>query len=253
MRGGRDLTLSSSTAYDTWHIRQPDCKFDVHALQPWHKTAAKLLPDLSLNTVLEIGCGAGDFAFWLARKYPMATLTGTDFSNVAIEKARRNLPKDVDNLNFSIQDAQHLTVPSSSFDWVIACECLEHVSDPQSMVLEMARVLKPEGRFILTTENYFNGMALARLNAWFRHVPFDSGSGAQPIEHFLLWWKVKKLLEACGLCVEYMESNHFVWLLLPRFAPNTFFTTDFENRFLKRLFRPFGRHFTFLGRRPKNP
>jgi hypothetical protein len=47
-----------------------------------------------------------------------------------------------------------------------------------------------------------------------------------------------------------MESNHYQWLLLPRTNPMKLVTFDFRSRLLKRVFRPFGRHFTFRGVRP---
>jgi hypothetical protein len=115
------------------------------------------------------------------------------------------------------------------------------------MMSSISRCLKPGGHFIITTENYFNGMILAWIKSWFTKQPFNSGSGIQPRENFFLFWKVRSTIESAGLSVTQMESNHFVWLLLPGFAPNTFFTEDFRNPLLKRAVRPFGRHFTFQG------
>jgi hypothetical protein len=118
------------------------------------------------------------------------------------------------------------------------------------MAKEIARVLKPDGGFVITTENYFNGMLIGWLKAWLSKQPFNSGSGTQPHENFFLFWRVRKILEAAGLQVENMASNHFQWLLLPRVAPDRLRTDDFQNPRLNRLFRPFGRHFTFYGRTP---
>ncbi len=115
------------------------------------------------------------------------------------------------------------------------------------MAAEISRVLRPRGQFILTTENYFNGMVVAWLYCWVTKTPFGSGSGLQPHESFFLYWRVNSLLQAGGLAVEHMESNHFQWLLLPRTAPDKLCTEDFDSRFWKRVFRPFGRHFTFQG------
>jgi hypothetical protein len=115
------------------------------------------------------------------------------------------------------------------------------------MAKEVSRVLKPGGIFLITTENYFNGMILAWAKAWLTKTPFESGSGVQAHENFFLFWRVRKLLEKANLKITHEESNHFQWLLLPRFAPATFCTTRFKREVFNRLFRPFGRHFTFLG------
>jgi len=47
--------------------------------------------------------------------------------------------------------------------------------------------LKPGGQFILTTENYFNGLILAWLQSWIFGVPFNSGAGVQPRETFFVF------------------------------------------------------------------
>jgi ubiquinone/menaquinone biosynthesis C-methylase UbiE len=153
-------------------------------------------------------------------------------------------------LRFATGDASALSFGDASFDTVISCECIEHVLDPAVMAREIYRVLRPRGKFYLTTENYFNGMILMWLKAWITGVPIDTGSGTQPHENFFLFWRVRRMLERSGLRVTHMESDHFQWLMLPRVSPSTLCTTDFQNRSLKRVFRPFGRHFLYAGFRP---
>jgi ubiquinone/menaquinone biosynthesis C-methylase UbiE len=236
--------------YDAWHLTQagqPPARGLVH---PWHKTVAKLLPDLSRKSVLEIGCGQGGFAIWLAQKYPTAHITAVDFSDRAIEIARARSVDFNAGVAFEVGDAEQLRFPNDAFDHILSCECLEHVPQPEKVAREICRVLKPGGGFLLTTENYFNGMVLGWFIAWWQQRPFDSGSGVQPHENFFLFWRVKRLLERAGLKVKHTESNHFQWLLLPRCAPHRLCTQDFNNPWLKRLLRPFGRHFTFQGIRP---
>jgi ubiquinone/menaquinone biosynthesis C-methylase UbiE len=237
-------------SYNRWHLNKAaEELIQPEVVYPWHRTVARLLPNLNGASVLEIGCGRGDFSLWLAKKYPLATITGIDFSDAAVDVALAKLSRHDIKLRFLVDDAESLNFSPAVFDHVISCECLEHVPHPEEMVREIARVLKPGGKFILTTENYFNGMFLAWLNSWLKGKPFDSGGSFQPLEHFFLWWRVKKILERGGLKVEHMESNHFQWLLLPRTAPSKLCTEDFAGTFWKRLFRPFGRHFTFQGSR----
>jgi SAM-dependent methyltransferase len=236
--------------YEAWHKSMAIAEGNQQNLTyPWHRTVLKLLPDLNGKRVLEIGCGRGDFVLLLGRQYPLAKIVATDFSDAAIETAQRKLPPD-SNVMFKVADAQNLPFDESSFDYVISCECLEHVDKPPIMMSNVARCLSPGGGFIITTENYFNGMILAWIKAWLTGKPFNSGSDVQPRENFFVFWRVRRIIERSGLTVTHMESNHFVWLLLPRFAPNTFFTEDVAHPFMKRLWRPFGRHFTYQGIRP---
>lgn len=237
--------------YDHWHeqIGTHEDKTEAPS-HPWHLTVMKLLPDLSGQRVLEIGCGRGDFSIWLSRNFPEADIVGIDFSAKAISIAESRAARAGSKARFMVNDAEALGFDDQEFDYLISCECFEHVPNPESMAAEMCRVLKPAGRFILTTENYLNGMLLAWFMSWLRKTPFDSGSGVQPHENFFLFWRVKALLESGGLKVTHMESNHFQWLLLPRTDPARLATLDFSNQTLKRLLRPFGRHFTFCGHKP---
>jgi ubiquinone/menaquinone biosynthesis C-methylase UbiE len=240
---------NTKISYDAWHARHAGREgAGGSPLQPWHETVIRRVPDLNGKRVLEVGCGRGDFADWLAQKFPTAEITAVDFSDKAIEIAKARSGGNA-GISFQVEDAENLRLPDGAFDQVISCECLEHVPHPAKMAREIWRVLKPGGRFILTTENYFNGMVLAWIVAWWRKKEFDSGSGAQPQENFFLFWRVKRILERAGLNIERMESNCFQWLLLPRCAPHRLCTKDFANPTLKRLFRPFGRHFTFEGTR----
>lgn len=243
--------MLSVERYDDWHRRRANTEAGIAApTDPWHVTVARRLPDLQGRRVLEVGCGRGDFAIWLAQKYPAADVVGIDFSAGAIEIASRRATERGSRARFQVDDSEALSFAARSFDYVISCECLEHVPHPVRMAREIHRVLRPGGEFILTTENYFNGMILLWLKTWLRGVPFDSGSGVQPHENFFLFWRVKKMLERGGLKVERMESNHYQWLLLPRIDPMKLVTPDFQSALLKRVFRPFGRHFTFSGVRP---
>lgn len=237
--------------YNAWHERLAEAESDGSVLQhPWYVTVARLLPDLSGKRVLEIGCGRGDFAIWLAGKYEGAEVTGVDFSEAAIATAEKRAVASGSSARFKVEDAERLSFADGSFDYVVSCECMEHVPRPEQMAREIHRVLRAGGQFILTTENYFNGMILQWLKTWTTGAPFDSGSGVQPHENFFLFWRVRKILERGGLKVSNMESNHFQWLLLPRTDPMKLVTFDFQSKLLKRVFRPFGRHFTFCGVRP---
>jgi len=146
--------------------------------------------------------------------------------------------------------AEALRFKNGTFDLVVSCECLEHIPHPEQMTKEIRRVLVPAGRFILTTENYFNALILAWMKCWLTGSPFNSGSGVQPHENFFVYWRVQRMLERSGLVVDHMESNHFQWLLLPRTDPEKLCIEEVDSAFCKRLFRPFGRHFTFCGFRP---
>jgi hypothetical protein len=100
----------------------------------------------------------------------------------------------------------------------------------------------------MTTKDYFNGMLPAWAKSWVIGRPFDSGSGVQPHENFFCVRHVHSHLHCAGLVVDKKESCHYQWLLLPRIDAARLCTVQFPSaRFLA---KPFGRHFSFFGRKP---
>ena len=234
--------------YNNWH-KDLAAKEEVNAVlnHSWYVTVKQQLPTEFNGKILEIGCGRGDFSIYLANKYPNATVLGTDFSESAIAAAKTKIANATHgNLDFKQENAEQLTFDDQTFDLIISCETMEHVFHPQYMANEIHRVLKSGGKCILTTENYFNGLILSWLQTWILNKPFNSGSGLQPHENFMLNHKTLMYFKKSGFEKVRTMSNHFQWLVLPKINPARLCTEKFKNDFFNRLFKPFGRHFTYF-------
>lgn len=102
------------------------------------------------SRVLDVGCGLGGSALWLARHLDCSVL-GLNISPVqvsmATEKAR------VEGLDgraeFRVFDANHLDLPTESFDVVWVIECSEHITDKAQFISDCARILKKGGTLAL--------------------------------------------------------------------------------------------------------
>jgi 2-polyprenyl-3-methyl-5-hydroxy-6-metoxy-1,4-benzoquinol methylase len=95
--------------------------------------------------VLDAGCGAGRFSE-IALKFG-ANLIAVDFSS-AVDTAFKNLKSDS---KLVIQaDLSHLPIKSNSFDYIYCIGVLQHTKDPESIVRELIRCLKPNGELTLT-------------------------------------------------------------------------------------------------------
>jgi len=241
---------SGRTDYDEWHEHMVRAETRSPLDYPWYESVYRGLRPISTGRLLEVGCGRGQFAVWLSKQKPNFEIIGLDFSEAAINLATQRAMAERAGVKFMQGDAQALPYADDSFDILVSCECLEHVPNPSKMAREIARVLKPGGRFLLTTENYFNGMLLAWLMSWVRGQSFNSGSGVQPRENFFVFWMVSGYLRKAGLIVAQTEASHYQWLLLPRVDPARLCTQNFDSPLAKRLAKPFGRHFTFIGMKP---
>lgn len=236
--------MSLEKSYDDWHQAVHGGESGLHLdLKQWHDDALSLAPEIAGKAVLEVGCGAGDFAF--ALELQGGLVTALDFSATAIEVARRKASERGSQVVFQQADACSLPFPDEGFDVVFSCECLEHLPDPAGAVREMARVLKPGGALILTTENYSNALILGWLKCLILHESFNSGEVRQPIERFFVFPMIYRMFHKAGLRMLATKAAHHVFLILPRLHPNTFVVERFASPFVGQVLKPFGRHWTY--------
>jgi ubiquinone/menaquinone biosynthesis C-methylase UbiE len=123
----------------------------------WQARAPHVLPWLALDptdVVLEVGCGYGIWTSYIAPR--VQAYWALDLNPKAIQGARRwrvfnptnaNAP----NVHFSGSNAEKLPFQSGSFSKVFLIDVIEHIPDHQVAVQEIARVLKPGGRVVMTT------------------------------------------------------------------------------------------------------
>ncbi len=205
------LQARSLETYDAWHARHA---VDAEADAPWHKLIRQhLRPDRDLKgkRVLEIGCGRGGFACWLATHPATPTeVVAADFSQVAVDKGREfAAERGVSRVSWQTADIQALGQFTAEFDTVFSCETIEHVPDPPLAVRQLARVLKPGGRLFLTTPNYMSTMGLYRGYCRIVGKPFDEGG--QPICQLTMLPKTRQWVRAAGLKVERSDADgHYI-------------------------------------------
>lgn len=101
--------------------------------------------------VLEVATGTGLIAVNIAAH--VRHLEATDFSPKMISKAKKK--KAPGNVHFSVEDATKLSFEDTSFDAVIISNALHIMPDPVKALLEISRVLKPNG--LLIAPNYSHG------------------------------------------------------------------------------------------------
>jgi SAM-dependent methyltransferase len=102
------------------------------------------------KTVLDAGCGSGygtDFLASQGAKYAL----GIDISPEAIAYAQAHYQRD--NLEYRVMDVTEPDLNDGSFDVIVAFELIEHLQNQERFLAEMARVLKNDGLFIISTPN----------------------------------------------------------------------------------------------------
>lgn len=113
--------------------------------------------------ILDAGCGNGRYTkFLLRRADPDALLTGFDYSQQMLRRARARLHSD--RPTHVVADLTRLPYADESFDAVICGWVLEHLPDPRPGLSELARVLRPRGKLLLlATEDTLTGAMCSRM------------------------------------------------------------------------------------------
>ncbi len=134
--------------------------------------------------ILDAACGNGRYTRFVLRQADRdAMVTAFDYSQGMLRRARHRLKHT--RATHVAADITRLPYLDSSFDAIICGWVLEHLPDPRPGLRELARVLKPYGKFLLlTTEDTFLGSVCSRL--W--HCRTYNRSA------------LKKVCEESGLC-----------------------------------------------------
>ncbi|HTB58006.1 MAG TPA: methyltransferase domain-containing protein [Polyangia bacterium] len=114
---------------------------------------------VSGRDLLEVGCGRGGGADYLARKLDPRRIVAVDLSPRAVALCRRRFAHP--RLSFEVADAERLPFPVASFDVVLNVESSHCYGHFDAFLGEVRRVLRPEGHFL-----YADFRPRAELDQW---------------------------------------------------------------------------------------
>jgi SAM-dependent methyltransferase len=118
------------------------------------ESAARLLGDVTQRDVLEVGCGAAQCSRWLAEQG--ARPIAFDLSHGQLLEARRLASSTGISVPLVQADAGRLPFATATFD--LACSAygaVPFVADSATVMREVARVLRPQGRWVFSTTHPF--------------------------------------------------------------------------------------------------
>jgi len=128
----------------------------------------RLAPQVG-EDVLDLATGTG----WTARQVAAtgARVTGVDIAEDKVEAARTISDPGI---RFEVGDAENLSFADASFDAVISTCGIQFVWKPEDAVVELARVLRPGGRFVATLWNASSTLAdMFKVFATYMTPPAD--------------------------------------------------------------------------------
>ena len=133
------------SGYDHWSVVYDHDQNPMVALET--PLVRKALGDVRECSVLDLGCGTGRHALWLAESG--ARVTALDFSEGMLGVARAK--PGADEVSFVVHDLhRRLPLKSGTFDIVVSGLVLEHLRDLAAFLSEVYRVLRPGGRAVIS-------------------------------------------------------------------------------------------------------
>ena len=187
---------------------------DPSVSRKFERMIALVAGTLPADSLLDAGCGDGRFLAGIARLPDRPRrLVGTDISARILETAGRWAERDGFEVELVQANMEHLPFDDATFDRVLSVQAIEHLLDPDAGLRELARVLRPDGRLILSTDSSQNHVSRAlnaprsalvaalglrgrRLNVHFPHRAFRLA-------------EITEMIEQSGLVVEHRETFSF--------------------------------------------
>ncbi len=156
------------------------------------------------GTALDVGMGAGRLLADLhSRSW---TVSGIDISDEMVELARRRLPERRDSLVQA--DCGLLPFDDSGFDVVVATGVLEYATDLPQALSELARVVRPGGRVVVSFPAFTSPRSLGLRYLWYpavrgvkRILPTGRPTPRRP-RHVSSVGTLRRHLEELGLTVD---------------------------------------------------
>jgi 2-polyprenyl-3-methyl-5-hydroxy-6-metoxy-1,4-benzoquinol methylase len=145
------------------------------------------------STLLDIGCGSGEFLFLAQQRYGYS-VTGIDFNADAVEAAHSVFRLNVVHGTWPEAAA---SLPERSFDRVTMLHSLEHVADPLAAIRSATSALNTGGYLCLA------------VPAAHRRPALYFGDRDLPPHHLTLWSErsLAKAMESAGLKTAYLARR----------------------------------------------
>lgn len=177
--GHLGVELDLSDGYSRW---APSYDRPLRLFGIEEASLRRLIDDLPAGDVLDAACGTGRWATYLAGRGH--TVVGVDQSPVMLDRARAKLP----DARFLEGRLTALPLADESVDAAVCALALVHVGDLVTAIGELARVVRPGGRVLVSDVHPFlvmlgwqaqfptdQGRAFMRLHA---HLPSDYATAA---------------------------------------------------------------------------
>lgn len=153
--------------------------------------------------ILDVGCGVGATACYIAKKMGSRVL-GVDIRPTMIQRARERAARQhvEERVEFRVADATDLPFEDSSFDVILVESVTTFIEDKATAVQECARVLKPGGKVGLNEEIWHQTPVPPHIVEYVAYT-WDVQAKILTLEAWV------ELLKSSGLIVELVSRRRY--------------------------------------------
>lgn len=205
------------------------------------------------ENIVDIGCGDGYYLHLLSNSGVNLQLTGTDYDEAGLKKARKNLGKSIPLYQGDLM--KKLPFKNGQFDKATMSEVAEHLPNDIKGLKEVHRILKKGGVLVLTVPCHNYPFFWDPVNWVLEHTTgnhvksgFFAGLWNQH-ERLYKSEEIRKAVEKAGFTVEVCETmtwwclpfNHYIVNLVARYLAHGKLSDDAKaslSKFTKKPKRP---------------
>jgi 2-polyprenyl-6-hydroxyphenyl methylase / 3-demethylubiquinone-9 3-methyltransferase len=201
----REIAKFDQQAAAWWDLNGPSRA--LHDLNPQRLAFIRERVTLKAAHMLDLGCGGGILSEALAREG--AAVTAIDLSSEQIDIARLHALESGLQIDYRMISSHELAQRQpASFDAIACMEMLEHVPEPEAILADCRKLLKPGGKLFLSTINRTaRSFALAIVGA--EHLLRLLPKGTHRYSLFLRPSELAKGLRDNGFELRTLEGLHY--------------------------------------------
>lgn len=177
----------------------------------------RVVPDLLERKIVDIGSGKGAFLIDLAKRGVSAI--GIEPTTEYVERSLATAKAEGYAIEVKQGTAEHVPLPDASAGFVNIGEVIEHVEDPERLLSETYRILRPGGKAYLSVPNRFGlrdqhfhlyginwmprSWAHTLIGVMGRHKDYSGRAGRQSLidMHYYTYPQIQKLCASKQLAV----------------------------------------------------
>ena len=175
---------------DTGQVATIDAKISLELIT---EAAKRIVPDA--KSVLDVGCGAGNYSLMMLGKVPDLNCTLLDLSGKMLERAMERVSaKTSGDVSIIQGDIRDVLLPEASFDIILAGAVLHHLRDDEdweSTFAKLYSILKPGG-CLMISDLITQDTDLLSEYTWERYGDYLEGIGGKEYREKVLAYVEKE-------------------------------------------------------------